>query len=106
VAQALTRSGYQVTEARDGAEGLRIHRGDPADLIITDVVMPEKEGLETILELRKEFPALKILAISGGGRNQPGDYLPVARKLGANRTLAKPFARAELLAAIRELLEP
>lgn len=104
VAQSLARSGYQVVEAGNGAEGLSIYRADPADLIITDIVMPEKEGLETIMELRKEFPSVKVIAISGGGRNRPGDYLPVAKRLGANRALAKPFSRSELLAVVRELL--
>jgi CheY-like chemotaxis protein len=104
MAKVLGRAGYRVTEAGEGAEGLRLQRDEPADLIITDLIMPGKEGLETIMELRRQFPLVKVVAISGGGRNKAGDYLPVAKKLGANRTLAKPFLPADLLSVVAELL--
>ena len=75
------------------------------DLVITDIIMPEMEGLEVIIGLRKEFPDLKIIGMSGGARLQPGDYLNLACALGANRTtLTKPFEREELLEAVRELV--
>lgn len=101
--QALERAGYSVVEARDGAEGLQYYQENPADLVITDILMPEKEGLETIRELREKFPSVKIIAISGGGRTGKLDFLPVAKKLGALRTLYKPFPLQELLDAVRDL---
>lgn len=102
--QTLERKGYEVIEASNGKEGIRLYREEPADLIITDLIMPEKEGIETIKELRRDFPQLKIIAISGGGRIGPEVYLSMAKKLGAMRTFIKPIAREELLEAVRELL--
>jgi CheY-like chemotaxis protein len=101
----LQYAGYHVVAAANGTEGIRLNRGEPADLVITDIFMPEKEGLETIRELHKEFPELKIIAISGGS-NQTQDFsaLPYARKLGATATLAKPFRRGELLKLVRDVL--
>jgi CheY-like chemotaxis protein len=104
-ALVLERAGHDVVGAANGAEGLGIQRETPADLVVTDLVMPEKEGLETITELRREYPALKILAVSGGGRNQPRDYLRTAGHLGADRTLAKPVNLAEFVDVVTELLE-
>jgi CheY-like chemotaxis protein len=97
--QTLLRAGHEVLAADDGRGALRLYRQQPADLVITDLIMPEQEGLETILELRRLQPDLKIIAISGGGRMVPGDYLPIARHLGAARTLASRMlglAEAEL----------
>jgi CheY-like chemotaxis protein len=96
--QILEREGYDIVKALNGKEG------NPVDLIITDIIMPEKDGIETIFELRKDFPDLKMIAISGGGRIEPEEYLFMAQKLGVQRTFAKPVARAELLKALRELL--
>jgi CheY-like chemotaxis protein len=101
---ALERAGYDVEEACDGEAAIKRYRADPADLIITDIVMPGKEGLETIMELRKDFPDVKIIAISGGGRLNPQSYLDLARKLGAFRSFSKPVARRDLLEAVSELL--
>jgi CheY-like chemotaxis protein len=101
----LEGAGYEVAEAPDGTQGIRLYRQQPCDLVITDIIMPEKEGLETIRELRRDFPDVKILAISGGGRIRPDEYLPLAKKFGAHRTLAKPFEQKELLEAVQELLE-
>lgn len=96
---------HTVMEAHDGREGLQLLPKARPDLVITDLVMPEQEGIEVITTLRKTHPALKIIAISGGGRtNSSDDYLVMARRLGADLTLAKPFAHAALLAAIAELL--
>jgi CheY-like chemotaxis protein len=102
----LERAGYEVTEAQHGLEGLRLFRACPADLVVTDLIMPEKEGVETILELRAEFPEVPIIAVSGGGRNGPRDYLEIAARLGARRTVAKPFTRQEILAAVQQSLMP
>jgi len=101
---ALVCEGYKVLKASNGKEGLKLYREDPVDLIITDIIMPEKEGLETILELKEKFPEIKIIAISGGGRIGPEEYLPMAKMLGAHRTLAKPFGRDDLVRTVKEVL--
>src|SRR5438552_5036610 len=93
----LRHAGHAVTTAVNGKEGMSLVEKQPFDLVITDLVMPEKEGIEVIMELRRKFPALKIIAISGGGRVNPEDYLVLARKLGATKTLAKPFSGKELV---------
>ena len=80
-------------------------RENPADLIITDIIMPEKEGIETIRTIKREFPSAKIIAISGGGRQGDGDYLETAEILGADCSLRKPFGQREILDAIHGLLE-
>jgi len=102
--QTLECEGYEVVDATNGKEGIRLYRENPADLIITDIIMPEKEGIETIIELKRNFPDVKIIAISGGGRITPEGYLSMAKRLGANRTFEKPVERDELLAAVRELI--
>jgi DNA-binding response OmpR family regulator len=103
--QVLTRAGYEVIEARNGNEGLQYFRTRPTDLIITDILMPEKEGLETIIDIRREFPAVKIIAMSGGGRTGNLNFLEVAKRLGAQHTLQKPFELQEILGAVRDLLQ-
>ena len=103
--QTLEREGYEVMDASNGRKGIRLYRKEPADLIITDIVMPEKEGLETIMELKKDFPEVKIIAISGGGQIIPDHYLDSAKLFGAIRTFAKPFEHKELLEAVQELLQ-
>ena len=102
----LERAGYEVTEAQHGLEGLKLFRARPADLVVTDLIMPEKEGVKTILELRAEYPEVPIIAVSGGGRNGPRDYLEIAARLGVRRTVAKPFTRQEILAAVQQSLMP
>jgi len=101
----LERSGYDVEEAADGIEGIRLYRQKPVDLIITDILMPKKDGKETILEIREESPDAKIIAMTGGGWIGPEIDLDIAEKLGAMRTFAKPIQQEELLEAVRELLE-
>jgi CheY-like chemotaxis protein len=96
--------GYTVTEASNGMEGIESYRENPANLIITDLLMPEKEGLETIIELKKKNPAIKIIAMSGGGRNKPDKYLHMAKQLGAMQTFEKPIRKGELLRAIKNLI--
>jgi YesN/AraC family two-component response regulator len=100
----LKRAGHEVVEAPDGIEGIRLYREKQPQLVITDIVMPKKEGLETILDLRREDPQVKIIAISGGGRIGPESYLDIAEGFGANRILTKPFNNKELLEAIHDLL--
>ncbi|MEW5726067.1 MAG: response regulator [Thermodesulfobacteriota bacterium] len=102
--QMLVKAGHEVRLARDGREGVLLFRQGPADLVITDILMPEKEGIETILELRREYPQVKILAISRGGTVDPGTYLNMARDLGADRTLGKPFSWSRLDEVLKELL--
>jgi CheY-like chemotaxis protein len=99
----LRRGGHKVVEAEDGVEGLRVFRTERPDIVVSDIVMPEKEGIETILELRRENPALQILAISGDLTGST-TYLRLAEMLGANGTLAKPFRAADLLREIDRLM--
>ena len=99
----LEMAGYEVVSAEDGLEALKICRRQRADLVITDIIMPDKEGLETISELRRDFPETKIIAISGGGQIGPHKYLKMARMLGAQKTFTKPFAITDLLGGVREL---
>ena len=101
---ALAREGYEVLKASNGKEGIKLHRKNPVDLVITDLIMPEKDGIETILELTAEFPEVKIIAISGGGHIGPEDYLLMANMFGAKRTLAKPIERNDLVKAVKEVL--
>lgn len=101
----LERAGYDVDIAINGEEGLRYYYKYPADLIITDIVMPEKEGLETIRELKSHNPNVKIIAISGGGRVDSKEYLESARLFGATKVFSKPFNQGEIVEAVQELLE-
>ena len=102
----LEAHGYKVEEAENGRDGLVKMRTDRFDLVITDIIMPEMEGVEAILAIREEFPSVKVIAISGGGRTANYDFLGVAGKLGANKTLQKPFRREELLRAVQGCLGP
>ena len=95
--------GHTVVEAGDGREAMEVLRSVSADVVVTDLVMPEREGLETILELRRHRPGLPIVAMSGGGRIAPGVNLSVALRLGAKRVLVKPFPVAELIRAVADL---
>ena len=101
---ALVHVGHTVIEARNGREGLNLFRSAPFDLVITDIVMPEKEGFEVLMKIRKRNPSLKIIAISGGGLHNAAHYLHTAKLLGAAKVLAKPFSNEELMAAVNELL--
>jgi CheY-like chemotaxis protein len=104
VSEMLRLEGHAVTIAENGREAILLLTRQRFDLVITDLIMPEKEGIETIGEIRRTDKHLPILAISGGGRLGPGDYLETARYIGADATLAKPFARQELLTTIDALL--
>lgn len=102
----LEAEGYSVTLADDGDMGLRALDQQPFDLVITDIIMPEREGLETILTIGKRYPGLPVIAISGGGRNSAmkSSYLYMAQKMGAASTLQKPFSRGELIDAVKQYL--
>lgn len=100
----LEREGYSVREAENGDKAIRIHREKQADLIITDIIMPDKEGLGTIVEIKSEFPDTKIFAMSGGGKNSPDQYLRMANGLGVDRVFVKPFNREDILSAVAEVL--
>lgn len=105
LSRALQKAGYEVATAANGAAAVEQFRAQPADLVITDLVMPEKEGIETILELRQLQPGLKIIAMSGGGYMEAQDYLQMAGKLGAMGTLSKPFTAQRVQQLVAELLQ-
>jgi len=100
----LIAAGYGVMCAPDGEEGIRLFRALRPDLVITDVIMPVQEGIETILGIRREQPGAKIIAMSGGGRIASNDLLTMARNLGADRVLAKPFDIDALTAVVQQTL--
>ena len=102
--RALEGADFEVVEAANGDEGIRSYDAEPIDVVVTDLVMPEKEGIETIIELRRRDPEVKIVAISGASRIAGYEYLNVATKFGADRVLAKPFRPKALLEAVRDLL--
>ena len=101
----LEGEGYEVEIAVNGQEGLELFRRQPCDLVITDMVMPVKDGLQTILELRKEAPDLPVIAISGGGAIAKERYLTVAGYLNKVITIAKPFAVEAIVAAVAGFFE-
>ncbi len=100
----LSRAGYECLSAPNGKAGVEIFNASPADVVITDIIMPEKDGIETIMDLRRRNSNLKVIAISGGGRAEPENYLRSAKLLGANKTMKKPFTNEEMLQAIAALL--
>ncbi len=104
VKKILVRGGHDVVEAVDGLEGIEFFRGGDFDLVLTDLIMPRKEGIETIIEMKRERPDCSVIAISGGGQLPSAGYLEVAALAGADRVLAKPVSRQDLLDAVDELL--
>jgi DNA-binding response OmpR family regulator len=103
--RAMEYAGFEVEAAADGRKGLRFFEESSYDLVITDLIMPEQEGMETITFLRKNHPDVKIIAISGGGRIGPETYLPAALELGADLAFAKPFPIDDLINAVKKLLD-
>lgn len=103
--QMMEWAGFEVAVAENGRVAMRLQQQQPADLVITDLIMPEQEGLETISRLRKDYKGIKIIAISGGGRIGPEAYLPAAQELGADRVFCKPFDVQEVVDAVRDLLK-
>ena len=100
-----TKSGHEIVEAADALQGIEIYRADHADLVIMDMLMPNKPGWEAIIDFKREFPAVKILGISGGGKQGPFGYLMLAKRFGAKQVLMKPFSKNELLEAVDDLLQ-
>ena len=98
-------NGYEVIEASNGNEAIELYRSSPVDLIIMDVFMPEKEGIETILELTSEFPDVNVIAISGGGKVGTRDCLDSALEFGAKRVFTKPVTADRLLRAVEQILK-
>jgi DNA-binding response OmpR family regulator len=101
---SLIRHKYTVLEAADGKEAITHFKPSITDLVITDLIMPDEDGLKVIMRLREIKPSLKIIAISGGGKAGPGSYLNLAKALGANVIFPKPFSVNDLLAKIEQLL--
>ncbi len=109
----LESVGHNVKVASNGNEAVELQRSEPADLIITDVIMPGKDGVDTIKEIRQEFPGIRIIAISGGGGVQPTEYVPeaitttaylaAAKEAGADMVFTKPFERNVLIQAVDDL---
>ena len=104
ISDMLELAGYKVIEAEDGEIGARLYREKKPDVTITDLIMPNKEGIELVMELTAEFPDARIIAISGGGKLPPEIFLEAAKELGAKSFLRKPFKRKELIAAVEECL--
>lgn len=100
----LEASGHEVLEAAEGVRGMRLFLEEPTEMVITDILMPNREGLQVIIDVKKDYPQVKILAISGGGTIGPEKFLDMARDFGADGTLAKPFTLAEMSMAVKELL--
>jgi len=100
----LELEGYEVATVGNGIEALDAQRKNPAAIVVTDIFMPDGEGMETIVQLREEFPQVRIIVMSGGGAYRGADYLKLARELGAVRALKKPFPPQELLDAMREVV--
>ena len=100
----LRREGFDVASARDGEQALALYAERGADIVITDLFMPERDGIETIVALRDRYPEAKIIAMSGWQSQRGPDYLAVAREIGAVGTLRKPFEPAELVSIVRKVL--
>ena len=102
----LERSGFDIVTAKNGREGLAQFHAEPPDLVVTDVIMPDLDGIDTIMILRQESPGIPIIAVSGGGKAHAMQFLDAAQKLGADFILPKPFRQSDLVSAIARLLEP
>jgi len=103
LSKILQRNGYDVITASDGKRGMALLRDELPEVVITDIIMPEQEGIETVGLIKREHPQTKIIAISGGGRIRNVDFLEMARSLGADEVIAKPFEAEELLSRLRHV---
>lgn len=101
---ALQRAGHQVTEAADGQKALELLASGKIDLVISDIIMPEVDGIGLILAMRKRHPNLRVIAMSGGGRTRNMDFLRMAKSLGAHSALPKPFTPEQLQNEVRNVL--
>jgi DNA-binding NtrC family response regulator len=102
----LSKAGYEVTQAADGSEAMRLWRDRGGDLVITDLHMPEKDGIETIIELLSHTPGIRIIAMSGGGQTKRLDLLGNVALLGSVLTIEKPFTLTEMLTVVSRALNP
>ncbi len=102
IQQTLESVGHEVFQAANGLEALESQKRKPADVIFMDIIMPEKEGIETIMEIRRKFPETRVIAMSGVGLDSP--YLVMAKQLGADITLDKPFSTTEIIEKVHQLL--
>ena len=102
--ETFTQAGYDTLSASNGLEVLEMVNELPCDIIIADILMPEKEGIEMIMELRLQWPDIPVIAMSGGGYVDAGKYLGIAERLGVKATFQKPFDRRDLLRAVEEIL--
>ena len=102
---ALLRRGFTVLEAENGKDAITHFKPLITDLVVTDLIMPEEDGLKVVIKLREIKPSIKIIAISGGGKVGPGSYLNLAKALGADAIYSKPFSIKELIINIEHLLE-
>lgn len=100
----LKAAGHDVSEATNGRECMIALKDRPVDLLVTDIIMPEQEGMETIRTLRRDGNSLKIIAMTGGLPGGPTDLVKMAKMMGADRALGKPFMPADLLAAVNDVL--
>ena len=105
VERMLQGAGHTIVRATDGEKGIKILKDGKVDLVITDIIMPVKEGIETIREIREHDTKIPVIAVSGGGHGSGGNYLRMAQALGATEVLAKPFEQDELLAAVNRCLK-
>src|ERR1700720_612940 len=104
IIRLLEDGGYKVLSAEDGLRGMAMFRSERPDLVITDIIMPEQEGIQTITEMRAAKPDAKIIAVSGGGRVGNTDFLPIARDVGAMDVVPKPFDSDEFVAIVENCL--
>ncbi len=105
IGEILKRAGYKVLEASDGAECIKqLQANSDIDAVVLDIIMPQQDGIETLGTIKKQFPNVKLLMVSGGGKLNSGQYLSMALVLGADGTLAKPFSSKDLLAELDKLL--
>ena len=103
--ERLIGEGFNVLTASDGKEGINLFNDNQVNLVITDIIMPDKDGFETIMELKKICPNIKIIAMSGGGHGNPKYYLDTAKSYGVQYTFEKPFKTSDLVEAVYELLK-
>lgn len=104
IREMVESAGHQAVEAANGEQGIALQKESPADLVITDMIMPGKHGVDVIVELMRACPEVPIIAISGGRWRDNVDYLPIARKLGVRHIIDKPFEMSHLLEAVSECL--
>lgn len=104
IRDALTRKDFNVLEADNGKEALALFKAGITELVVTDLIMPEEDGLKVIMKIREKKPEIKVIAISGGGKAGPGSYLNLAKALGADAVFSKPFSINTLVEKVENLL--